>query len=314
MKKAVIDLGSSSTKLQIFEINGVEHSLLFKKKFDSRLGEGLGDDLMITPEALTRNIAVLKEIMEILSEYEVTAVPFMFSTEILRKARNADMVIDQLNEVVQTTVRVLTHNQEAELFWTGATQELAPEQEALALDIGGGSIQVIHGTKNKTSQALLFNTGAFYYLDNFLKHDPALSSEFEAMEDFIWKQLQESLMADFRESPVFIHGSGDVLSLYREADFKSKPNAGSIIHPLRVELKETRRKYRQFKPMSYEERQQFFPSQPFFMNGVNIGLAYTVALGKMLHIEHELPSNISLLDGIIYLLKQGQLDDFLAKT
>jgi hypothetical protein len=64
--------------------------------------------------------------------------------------------------------------------------------------------------------------------------------------------------------------------------------------------------------MSYLERQQFFPSQPFFMNGVNIGLAYTVALGKLLHIEYELPSNISLLDGIIYLLKHEQLDDFLA--
>ncbi len=314
MKKAIIDLGSSSTKLQIFEIKGLAHNLLFKKKFDSRLGEGLGSDLMITAKALERNVQVLEEISGLLVEHNVTTAPFFFSTEILRKARNADEVIEKLSEVIQTPVQVLTHSQEAELFWTGATQELESEQEALALDIGGGSIQVIHGTKNKISQALLFNTGAFYYLDNFLKHDPGLKDEFIAMEDFIEKQLQENLKADFGESPVFIHGSGDVLSLYREAGFKSMPNDGSLIHPLRVDLKETMRKYEQLKPLSYLERQQFFPSQPFFMNGVNIGLAYTLALGSLLNIEHELPSNISLLDGIIYLLKLDQLDDFLTKA
>lgn len=302
MKKlAIIDLGTNSLKVLHIEAENIDSiKVISKEKHEVRIAEGLETHgNVIQQEPLERVISVLKDIKA--NADATNEEVYIFSTEVMRKALNANEVVKEIEIKTGIPLRVLSHEDEAKVFWHGATYDFPEGMKIVAIDIGGGSVQLMYGTKDKLEKYYLFKTGALVLRERFIKSEPATEDEWNSIEEYIEK---ESEIVDIlvEENTPIIHGSGSVIDFYKEANFDCKPYAFSLSHPLQIDLAKTEKFYNKLKYMQREERIKYFPSDPAFMDGAGIGLANLLIFCKRLGVKYELPSNKNINEGLIRLV------------
>ena len=140
MKYAVIDLGSNTIRLVVYEETNAEFHALFTQKFTAGLAAYLQDGMM-TPEGIRLICTTLQRCKMLLKEF-TPCTTLAFSTASLRNIRNTQEAIDQIYAETGYSVDVLTGLEEAYLDYYGVQREL-PVESGLLFDIGGGSTEVL---------------------------------------------------------------------------------------------------------------------------------------------------------------------------
>lgn len=140
MKYAVIDLGSNTIRLVVYEETNAEFHALFTQKFTAGLAAYFQDGMM-TPEGIRLICTTLQRCKMLLKEF-TPCTTLAFSTAPLRNIRNTQEAIDQIYAETGYSVDVLTGLEEAYLDYYGVQREL-PVESGLLFDIGGGSTEVL---------------------------------------------------------------------------------------------------------------------------------------------------------------------------
>lgn len=140
MKYAVIDLGSNTIRLVVYEETNAEFHALFTQKFTAGLAAYLQDGMM-TPEGIRLICTTLQRCKMLLKEF-TPCTTLAFSTAPLRNIRNTQEAIDQIYAETGYSVDVLTGLDEAYLDYYGVQREL-PVESGLLFDIGGGSTEIL---------------------------------------------------------------------------------------------------------------------------------------------------------------------------
>lgn len=140
MKYAVIDLGSNTIRLVVYEETNAEFHALFTQKFTAGLAAYLQDGMM-TPEGIRLICTTLQRCKMLLKEF-TPCTTLEFSTAPLRNIRNTQEAIDQIYAETGYSVDVLTGLEEAYLDYYGVQREL-PVESGLLFDIGGGSTEIL---------------------------------------------------------------------------------------------------------------------------------------------------------------------------
>lgn len=141
---AVIDLGSNTTRLNIFELHdGKEQpELLAEAKYKVRLSEDMGDDkVLINPAAIARAMDAMQNFSKILAGYPDVRV-LAVATEAMRRARNGPALAELLFQTTGIPIRIISGVEEA-FFDFQAVRHSLPERDALIIDTGGGSCELI---------------------------------------------------------------------------------------------------------------------------------------------------------------------------
>ncbi|MFI3167354.1 MAG: hypothetical protein R3Y32_04455 [Bacillota bacterium] len=118
-KFAVIDMGSNSFRLCIFDDakSGDESKIKFVET--CRLGEGFHETLTIQPVPMARGVETCEKFVEICKENGVVRI-FCFATAVVREAKNRDEFIGKI-EKLRLLVHILSGNQEALCGFLGAS-------------------------------------------------------------------------------------------------------------------------------------------------------------------------------------------------
>lgn len=140
MKYAVIDLGSNTIRLVVYEETNAEFHALFTQKFTAGLAAYLQDGMM-TSEGIRLICTTLQRCKMLLKEF-TPCTTLAFSTAPLRNIRNTQEAIDQIYAETGYSVDVLTGLEEAYLDYYGVQREL-PVESGLLFDIGGGSTEIL---------------------------------------------------------------------------------------------------------------------------------------------------------------------------
>lgn len=140
MKYAVIDLGSNTIRLVVYEETNAEFHALFTQKFTAGLAAYLQDGMM-TPEGIRLICTTLQRCKMLLKEF-TPCTTLAFSTAPLRNIRNTQEAIDQIYAETGYSVDVLTGLEESYLDYYGVQREL-PVESGLLFDIGGGSTEIL---------------------------------------------------------------------------------------------------------------------------------------------------------------------------
>lgn len=142
VKLAVIDLGSNSIRMSIFEINPDKS---FRQVGNYRkmvkLSEGMNGDLMLQPEAQLRTVNAFVEFKKIILEKEITVLRCV-ATAAVRKAKNGQEFVKMVKDTVGIDIEVIEGEQEAALDCLAISQTLGIDK-AIVCDIGGGSTEFI---------------------------------------------------------------------------------------------------------------------------------------------------------------------------
>ena len=140
---AVIDLGSNTTRLNVFEVSDAHKiELLAEAKYKVRLSEDMGDDKkLINPAAIARAIDAMQNFSVILSGYPGVRI-LAIATEAMRRARNGPALAELLYQTTGIPIRIITGEEEA-FFDYQAVYSTLPDRDALIIDTGGGSCELI---------------------------------------------------------------------------------------------------------------------------------------------------------------------------
>jgi len=179
-RAAVIDVGTNSVLLLVAEktkSGSVSSPLIREESRITRLGEGMGRGSNINKDAILRTVDTLREYQELCREHSVETI-YVIGTEIFRQARNANEVIKRIKEVTDLDLEILSGDAEAEFSFRSALPvKSGDEDEFVVVDIGGGSTEIIAGTKKNKTFAKSLKIGAVSLYEKNIFHDPPIHPE-----------------------------------------------------------------------------------------------------------------------------------------
>lgn len=140
---AVIDLGSNTTRLNVFELHDSQPPvLLAEDKYKVRLSEDMGDDkVLINPAAIQRAMDAMQKFSGVLTLYPGVRI-LAVATEAMRRARNGPALAELLYQTTGIPIRIISGEEEAFFDYQAARHTLS-ERDALIIDTGGGSCELI---------------------------------------------------------------------------------------------------------------------------------------------------------------------------
>jgi exopolyphosphatase / guanosine-5'-triphosphate,3'-diphosphate pyrophosphatase len=141
-RSAVVDLGSNSVRLVVFEGLGRNPIAIFNEKAVLRLGRGVTTTGRLNAEAVAQALTVMNRYRAIAEA--MGASPFeVLATSAVRDARNGPEFVATLAERMPgARIRVLSGEEEAALSAEGVLCGI-PSADGILADIGGGSLELV---------------------------------------------------------------------------------------------------------------------------------------------------------------------------
>lgn len=140
MKQAVIDIGSNSIRLTLYETHGQSFKLIFREKIMAGLA-GYVEDGKLTAEGIECACRGLLTFRSVLQTLEIADIR-VFATASLRNVSNTEQALSVIRAATGYCVEILSGEDEALFGYAGAMQELHLSAGAL-LDIGGASTEIV---------------------------------------------------------------------------------------------------------------------------------------------------------------------------
>ncbi len=173
---AALDLGTNNCRLLVAAAGG-QHGANSFKVLDSfsrivRLGEGVNQTGVLSPEAMERTMVALRACQKKLSRYKLANKRFV-ATEACRRATNGAAFIEQVRNELGLHIDIISSEEEARLAFLGCSSLLeSTVSRALVFDIGGGSTELMwvdieEGGKHRILDWLSIGYGVMNLSDTF---------------------------------------------------------------------------------------------------------------------------------------------------
>jgi exopolyphosphatase / guanosine-5'-triphosphate,3'-diphosphate pyrophosphatase len=161
MRLAAIDLGTNSFHLVIADTKpDGTFTVIESEKEMVRLGESGNDMKLLSPEAFERGITALKRFQAIISARKSDRVKAV-ATSALREAENRDQFLRAAKKEAGLDVEIISGYEEGRLIYLGALQAISAfDEQALVVDIGGGSAEYVVGLKGELKYVNSLKLGA----------------------------------------------------------------------------------------------------------------------------------------------------------
>ncbi len=193
-KIAVIDIGTNSIHMVLAEIQpDGSYKLLDRFKDMTRLGDGAFEAQHLSKEAITRGLDVLRTLVTLARNKGYDRI-IAVATSAVREAKNGGDFIDLVAEQTGLTVRVISGTEEARLIFLGIKNSVPlTDQPVLAVDVGGGSVELMVGNREQLLYAKSLKLGAIRLSDQFLKRTPPSDKLLRSLHDTVSSHLKSAL-------------------------------------------------------------------------------------------------------------------------
>ncbi|MHA1523587.1 MAG: Ppx/GppA phosphatase family protein [Alphaproteobacteria bacterium] len=138
---AVVDIGSNSVRLNIYEAGRRSPALLYSEKSICRLGRGVVAKGVLAPEAVTATLSLLRRFGVLIRHIGVSAI-LPVATAAVREAKNGAQFVADADRALGAPVRVLTGGEEGKFAALGVQSSL-PDAKGIVADLGGGSLELV---------------------------------------------------------------------------------------------------------------------------------------------------------------------------
>jgi exopolyphosphatase/guanosine-5'-triphosphate,3'-diphosphate pyrophosphatase len=174
MRVGVIDLGTNSTRLLVADVVDGRVDEVARDTTITRLGEGVDRRRKLLPTAIARVRNVLSGYRREIERLGAERV-LVLATSSVRDAENGEAFLGEIEWSYGFTTRLLSGEEEAELTRRGVAGGRELDPDALVLDIGGGSTELITALE-RTS----IDMGSVRLTERFLHSDPPTREELDA--------------------------------------------------------------------------------------------------------------------------------------
>lgn len=180
-KLAVIDLGSNSVRMTIsqYEKSG-KYEVLGRFQEMVRLSAGMGKKRVLQADAIDRTIQAVKNFKKEIDQYDKITVRAV-ATAAVRQASNQKEFLSKFQVALDQPLEVIPGVQEAHYDYLGIVETL-PVENALILDTGGASAEMVMVRDKKEIHAVSLPVGSVNLTETYLEKDKVTAvSFFKAM-------------------------------------------------------------------------------------------------------------------------------------
>ena len=170
---AVIDVGSNSIKLLVARAGQAPGRVetVFAETIETRISAGISRELpSLTEAAMAAGLATIEDLVHLARDYQPAALR-MVATSAVRDAINGMDFIDRVRERTGIDLQVLSGTEEATYIGKGlrADPQIEDVHRFNQMDIGGGSLELIHFDQDQIKQAISLQLGAVRLSERFIQ-------------------------------------------------------------------------------------------------------------------------------------------------
>lgn len=194
LKIAVIDIGTNSIHMVLAEVQpDASYRIVDRFKDMTRLGNGAFATRRLSDDAMTRALDVIRNLVTLARNKGFDRIVGI-ATSAVREAQNGGDFIDLVAEHTRLKIRVVSGIEEARLIFLAVKNSIPlTDQPALAVDVGGGSVELMVGNRDQLLHVKSLKLGAIRLVDQYLQRTPPASSTLRALEDTVTAQLTAAL-------------------------------------------------------------------------------------------------------------------------
>ena len=163
-KLAIIDIGSNSIRMLIYEDFSSSRVPFFNEKAVCELGKNLDKSKKLHRSGTEYALKVLKRFSEILNVSKITNLKII-ATAVLREATDTKPFINEVEKLFKTKINILSGEEEAECSAEGV--KIGFENvNGLVADLGGGSLELARVENNIVTNKTSLPIGVLRLLNN----------------------------------------------------------------------------------------------------------------------------------------------------
>lgn len=213
MKQAIIDIGSNSIRLTLYEIENSSFKILFREKIMAGLA-GYVENGALSAEGMECACAGLLTFRSILQTLNIEHIS-VFATASLRNISNTQQALGIIRAATGYSVEVLSGESEALLGYAGAMQELHLRSGAF-LDIGGASTEIVTFDEGKPVNFASFPIGSLSLYRRCVKRILPGQGSLKRLQQEIDKTIQPGHAA-LAERPLLVGVGGTARAAFKLA-------------------------------------------------------------------------------------------------
>lgn len=296
MKVSIIDIGTQTIKHNVFDVdnNGKKERIYSKRFSDSNLG---GKDI-ISDESIKRSLEILEECKKI-NDRECISGQHIIGTDVFRKASNIQDFLSPAGELLGKEISIISHDDEALYLYKGFLPIIPADSDFTFTNIGGGSIEVVVGDKERVKSLEKIPFGVKLLNSNFISDS---QTDWVGME----KYLKDNISVKEKAPAIFVTGVVlDFMTILRpHLNYNFEDNE-IIQHPIKLHINEYEKFVKDLQKVPISLLKERYSKDSKYCDNVAIGHTVYLEIAKKAGAEWVIPSNNELTDGIIYDLFQN---------
>ena len=215
MRLAAIDIGTNSLHMIVVRVRpDLSFEIIDREKEMVRLGAGGLDGRALVPKAMQAALQTLSKFRRLAESHQVERIEAV-ATSAVREAENGGEFLKAI--VAQTGIhaRIISGAEEARLIHLASAYGLGLTDEVgVTVDIGGGSVEITHGTGPTLATGRSFKLGVIRLTERFVKSDPISERDQRRMIRHIESELKPYLKSIVEAGFDRVVGtSGSILSV-----------------------------------------------------------------------------------------------------
>jgi exopolyphosphatase / guanosine-5'-triphosphate,3'-diphosphate pyrophosphatase len=212
---AVVDIGTNSTRLLVAEVDGGGLRELARESIVTRLGEGVEATGRLGEEPQARVLAALDSFAPAI---EGSAVRTAVMTSAVRDADNGAEFAAVVRDRYGLEAATLSGDEEARLTSLGANATRSGDDVVVVVDIGGGSTELVVGTRDELDFHVSTQVGAVRHSERHLHSDPPTADELRALAEDARAVFEAEVPQEVRSRPAVAVGVGGTATQLASVD------------------------------------------------------------------------------------------------
>lgn len=220
MRYAVVDTGSNTIRLGIYEYENGKLNIIYNKAVFANLA-GYIINNSLTPNGIVVASEAIKLHQKTAEDYGCSLN--VFATAAIRNADNTEEICSEILRLTGEEVDVLSGGDEAVLSFIGAKEDFPCESGVMA-DVGGGSCEIIPFSDKTPHNFFSVPWGSLKAFKSFVKGTLPTEDEINNIKTEITSHLEKNLKNTKKISNLCIVGGGVNPSVSLSEKFLSEKN------------------------------------------------------------------------------------------
>lgn len=309
MRIAALDLGSNSFHLLVAEAQPDGHvDALVRDKEMLRLGDVVSRHGVVPPEDADRVVDTVRRFRMLAESVEADRV-VAYATSAIRDAENSSDVLDRVQEEAGVKVKVISGLREAELIFRAIRAAVVLDPgPGLALDLGGGSLEVMIGDGFGLHWSASLKLGVARLTADLVRNDPLESGDLRRLRRRVRELLEPVAVKVLPRRPqILVGSSGTLCALARMAEAERTGSVPASVNQLTVRRHDLERVHARLLELTAAERARLPGLEPRRADLVPAGSVVIQEVFELFGFDRLTTSEWALREGMV-LEAVGHLD------